>query len=172
MDYRFPETRRCGPERGHCAERCWRWCGPRNSRALRPWGRVGRRKCWDVICAGCEWYRRWFARPGRYSPTPGSSAWFPTDSHCHSGSSSAGPFRYNCMFITIFNRDSSILATLIDYDHLIHLLWNGLWYEIVYLISPLTMIPNLEHRASASSIECVVRMAPLSPYSITYSGNQ
>ena len=48
-----------------------------------------------------------------------------------------------------------------------------LWFKIqrsVYLISPLTIIPNLEHKASASSIEWVVRIAPLLPC-IRWKGN-
>lgn len=35
-----------------------------------------------------------------------------------------------------------------------------------YLSWPLTIIPTLEHNASASSIECVVNIAPLDPWKL------
>lgn len=35
-----------------------------------------------------------------------------------------------------------------------------------YLNSPFTIIPTREHKASASSIECVVKIAPLVPWKL------
>ena len=88
----FRVIRRCRPERQYSLEQRWRWRGLRNSPEQWRWGKDGRWRPSEGLCARCAQLPRCSARQDRSFPTPSSLTSTQANNQFRSDFSDAGPY--------------------------------------------------------------------------------